>query len=410
VSPLAGKRILLGVTGSIAAYKAVELARGLRRAGAEVQVVTTPGAREFVAPLTFQALTGRPLRCELFDPAAEAAMDHIELARWAEWVLVAPASADFLARIAQGLADDLLTTLCLATEAPLWVAPAMNRVMWRHPATQANIGVLRGRGVRVLGPDQGAQACGEEGPGRMLEAEAILRLLAGDGPLSGVSVLVTAGPTREPIDPVRFLSNRSSGRMGYALAAALAGLGAEVTLVSGPVALPSPPGVARVNVETALEMASVVEARAGDAAIFVAAAAVADYRPVHVPGHKIKKRDARRTLELTPNPDILATVAARPDAPFCLGFAAETRDLEANARSKLEAKGLDMIAANLVGGSEGGFESEDNALLVLWPGGRHEFPLLPKQALARRLADLLAVRFRAARGPEPDSGESDARD
>jgi len=400
MSRLEGERILLGVTGGIAAYKAAVLVRRLREAGAEVRVVMTDAARAFITPLTLQALSGNPVRWELLDPAAEAGMDHIELARWAERVLVAPASADFMARLAHGLANDLLSTLCLATSAPVLLAPAMNQGMWRHPATQSNAETLYGRGVQLLGPGQGEQACGESGPGRMLEPEAILAALEGDaeeGALSGVQVLLTAGPTREPLDPVRYLSNRSSGRMGYALAEALTGLGASVCLISGPVSLPAPPGVERIMVESALEMEREVLARVAGSEIFVGCAAVADYRAEAPALDKIKKGQEVLELHLVRNPDILAGVAALPDAPFTLGFAAETRQVEAYAAGKLRDKGLDMIAANRVGGPRGGFESSDNALIVLWPDGRRELPMLPKAELARRLAEMVAERYHVAK-------------
>jgi phosphopantothenoylcysteine decarboxylase/phosphopantothenate--cysteine ligase len=394
---LIGEKILLGVTGGIAAYKAAALVRRLREAGAEVRVVMTPAACAFITPLTMQALSGRPVRSELLDPDAEAGMDHIELARWADRVLVAPASADFLARLSHGLAGDLLSALCLATEAPLILAPAMNQGMWRNAATQANVALLRQRDVQLLGPARGEQACGESGPGRMLEPEEILAALAagGDGPLAGVPVLLTAGPTREAIDPVRFIGNRSSGRMGYALAAALARLGASVRLVSGPVSLDPPARVERIAVESAAEMREAVMQRVADCGIFVASAAVADYRPREAAPEKIKKRRDELSLQLVKNPDILAQVAALPHPPFTVGFAAETERLEEHAAAKLRDKGLDMIAANRVGAGPGGFESEDNALLVLWPGGRRELPLMPKPALARHLAHIIAERYHA---------------
>jgi phosphopantothenoylcysteine decarboxylase / phosphopantothenate---cysteine ligase len=398
---LAGRRILLGVTGGIAAYKAAELTRLLRGEGAEVRVVMTAAAREFVAPLTFQALSGNPVRSDLFDPAHEAAMGHIELARWAELVLIAPASADVIARLAAGLADDLLTTLCLAADCPLAVAPAMNQAMWRHPATQDNVARLAARGVLVWGPAEGAQACGDTGPGRLLEpAELLERACArfGGGPLAGVPVLLTAGPTREPIDPVRFVGNRSSGKMGFALAAALRDLGAAVTLVSGPVSLPTPPGVARVDVETAAEMHAAVMSRVRECAIFVGCAAVADYRPAAPAPGKIKKTEERLTVELTRNPDILAEVAALADAPFTVGFAAETERLTELAEAKRRAKGVDMIAANLVGGADGGFEADDNALTVLWEDGSETLARALKSELAGVLAGLIARRFNDARG------------
>lgn len=390
-------RILLGVTGGIAAYKAAELVRLLCKAGAVVQVVMTRAATNFVGELTFQALSGRPVRSDLFDPSHEAAMGHIELARWPDLVLVAPASADFLARLAQGRADDLLATLCLATAAPIAVAPAMNRQMWANPATGATIETLGLRGVHLWGPAAGDQACGEMGPGRMLEpAELLARVetVLGGGPLAGVRVLVTAGPTREPLDPVRFLGNRSSGKMGYAVAGALAAAGATVTLVSGPVALVAPPGVVRVDVETAAEMHGAVMARVAECDLFVGAAAVADYRPEQPAPAKIKKSAERLEVRFVRNPDILAEVAARPDAPFTVGFAAETDDVEAQAQEKLRAKGVDMIAANRVGHGQG-FERDDNALTVLWDGGRQELPLADKATLARELVRLIAERFYA---------------
>jgi phosphopantothenoylcysteine decarboxylase/phosphopantothenate--cysteine ligase len=398
---LAGRRILLGVTGGIAAYKAAELTRLLRGEGAEVRVVMTAAARELVAPLTFQALSGNPVRSDLFDPAHEAAMGHIELARWAELVLIAPASADVIARLAAGLADDLLTTLCLAADCPLAVAPAMNQAMWRHAATGDNVARLATRGARVWGPAEGAQACGDTGPGRLLEPAELLErtcALLAAGPLAGVPILLTAGPTREPIDPVRFVGNRSSGKMGFALAAALRDAGAVVTLVSGPVALATPPGVARIDVETAAGMHAAVMARVRDCAIFVACAAVADYRPAEPTASKIKKSAERLDIALVRNPDILAEVAALAGGPFTVGFAAETECLAELAEAKRRAKGLDMIAANLVGGTEGGFEADDNALTVLWEGGGETLPRAPKPALARALAAIIARRFDDAPG------------
>jgi phosphopantothenoylcysteine decarboxylase/phosphopantothenate--cysteine ligase len=405
MSRLAGERILLGVTGGIAAYKAAYLIRRLRDAGAQVRVVMTEAAQAFIAPLTLQALSAQPVRCDLLDPQAEAGMGHIELARWAQRVLVAPASADFMARLAHGLADDLLATLCLATRAPILLAPAMNREMWLNLATQTNVRVLQERGIRLLGPEDGEQACGDLGPGRMLEPDAILEALAHPtpGPLSGVPVLLTAGPTREPLDPVRFIGNRSSGRMGYALAEALVQLDAEVRLVSGPVNLEPPAGVERIQVETALEMERAVMERAADCRIFVAAAAVADYRAAAPATGKIKKDAQTLDLRLVRNPDILAQVAALPQGPFTVGFAAETRRVEEHALDKLRRKGLDMIAANQVGGSEGGFERSDNALTVLWPGGRRELRLAPKGELARHLAAIIVERYHAHHTTE-DSG------
>ena len=395
------RRILLGVTGGIAAYKAAELVRRLQERGAEVQVVMTDGARRFVTPLTFQALSGRPVRTTLWDEAAEAAMGHIELARWAELVLVAPASADFLARLAAGRADDLLATLCLATAAPVWVAPAMNRLMWANPATQANAATLGARGVRLLGPGSGDQACGETGPGRMLEAEELAAaVFAAEraGALAGLRVVISAGPTREPLDPVRFISNRSSGKMGFAVAAAARDAGAEVTLVSGPVSLATPAGVRRVDVETAEQMYEAVHAAVAGADIYIGAAAVADYTPARCAKDKIKKTSDCFELSLQKAPDILASVAALERRPFTIGFAAETTEVEKHARDKLTRKHLDLIAANEVG-AERAFDRDDNALLVLWPGGRRELALQSKTELAREFIALVAERYRDARRP-----------
>ena len=398
---MAYRQVLLGVSGGIAAYKAAELTRRLRTAGAEVRVVMTRAAQAFVAPLTFQALSGNPVRLDLLDPAAEAGMDHIELARWADLVLVAPASADLMARLAAGMADDLLTTLSLATAAPLVLAPAMNQQMWRHPATQANARLLAERGVRLLGPASGAQACGEIGPGRMLEPDAIVQALLSSR-LAGRQVLITAGPTREAIDPVRYVGNRSSGRMGYALAQALLGRGARVVLVSGPTALPAPAGVELVRVESALEMHQAVMSRIAGQDLFVATAAVADYRVADPAPAKIKKGQAELTLRLVRNPDILADVAALRDGPFTVGFAAETERVEEQALDKLRAKGLDMIAANQVGGTHGGFEREDNALTVIRRDGRVDrLPLMPKARLAEALTDLIEEAY-AARSATQD--------
>lgn len=395
-SQLTGKRVLLGVTGGIAAYKSAELVRLLRKAGAEVRVVMTSGAAQFITPMTFQALSGNPVRQQLFDPAHEAAMGHIELARWADLMLVAPASADFMARLAAGMADDLLTTLCLASDAPLLLAPAMNRLMWANPATRDNAGRLERRGVRLLGPAEGDQACGETGPGRMLEPQqlldAVCELLAA-GPLSGVRVMITAGPTREAIDPVRFIGNRSSGKMGFALAEAFRAQGAEVLLVSGPVSLATPVGVERIDAESALEMRERVLERVGSCDIFVGCAAVADYRPESSEGRKIKKSSESLEIRLVRNPDILAEVAARQSPPFTVGFAAETHDVEQYAEGKRRNKKLDMIAANRVAGDEGGFEDDRNALLLLWEGGRTELPMADKRQLAHDMVNIVAERY-----------------
>ena len=393
------RRIVLGVAGGIAAYKAADLVRRLRDRDFEVRVVMTAGARVFVGPLTFQALSSNPVHCELLDEQAEAGMGHIELARWADLVLVAPATAHVMARLAHGLADDLLTTLCLATTAPLVVAPAMNQQMWQANATQANVLTLLDRGVQVLGPGEGDQACGEIGPGRMLEPEEIAdRIVARlrGGALTGVDVVVTAGPTREALDPVRFLTNHSTGKMGYAVACAAAQAGARVSLVSGPTALPAPPDVDRVEVTSAEEMHAEVMARAARCDIFIAAAAVADYRPAGIAEQKIKKSDGPAALDLVRTPDIVAAVAAMDDGPFTVGFAAETQSVQTHARDKLERKGLDMIAANRVGLPDRGFASESNALSVLWrDGGCRELALAPKAELARDLIGLVAERYRA---------------
>jgi phosphopantothenoylcysteine decarboxylase / phosphopantothenate---cysteine ligase len=396
---LAGKHVLLGVTGGIAAYKAPDLVRRLRDEGADVRVVMTASAERFVTPLSFQAVSGHVVRGGLWDEAAEAAMSHIELARWADLVLVAPATADFLARLAGGLADDLLTTLCIATDASIVVAPAMNRLMWANPATQDNVRQLAARGIVLLGPGTGDQACGETGAGRMLEPLEIVAALAaglpsGAGPLAGLRVLVTAGPTREALDPVRYLTNRSSGKMGYAVAAAVARAGAEVVVVSGPVELAPPAGTRVVSVETAAEMRAAVFAELPGVAVFISAAAVADYRPTHPASQKLKKHAGEMVLELVRNPDILAEVAAARPRPFVVGFAAETEDVESNAQSKLEGKALDMIAANLVG-VDCGFDREDNALLVLWPGGRVDLGSGSKAELADQLVALIAERLDA---------------
>jgi phosphopantothenoylcysteine decarboxylase / phosphopantothenate---cysteine ligase len=399
MSELAGRRILLGVTGGIAAYKSAELIRGLRRAGAEVRVVMTEAAAQFITPMTLQALSGWPVRQDLFDREHEAAMGHIELARWADLVLVAPATADFLARLAAGMADDLLTALCLAAETRICVAPAMNQGMWRNPATEANVAVLKQRGIESWGPAEGDQACGETGPGRMLEPEELVRRAANLYPgtlLPGVRVLLTAGPTREPLDPVRYLTNRSSGKMGYALAGAFRDQGAQVVLVSGPVHLPPPPGIEVVRVENALEMQAAVMDRVEVCDIFVACAAVADYRPLEAAPHKIKKDAESMEIGMTRNPDILAGVAGLPKPPFCVGFAAETQRPEAYGEQKRITKGVDMIAANLVGAAEGGFEKDENSLTVLWEGGRVVLPMSEKRRLAEALVEQIAKQYEKA--------------
>ncbi len=397
LSVLDGKRILLGISGSIAAYKAAELARLLIGQGAEVRAVMTDAARQFITPMTLQALTGRAVRVALFDAAHEAVMGHIELARWAQRILIAPASAGFMARLAGGHADDLLTTLCLASPAPRLLAPAMNQRMWADASVQDNVALLRQRGATLLGPADGEQACGDSGPGRMLEPERIVALLADSfQPESwrGRRVMLTAGPTREAIDPVRFLSNHSSGKMGYAIAGALRERGAEVVLVSGPVDLSPPEGVNPVRVESAEQMYNAVMQGIHDCDVFIATAAVADYRPVKIHKKKIKKRGSELTLRLTPNPDILLSVAALKDAPFTLGFAAETDNVTEYARAKLKDKRLDAIAANLVGGDRGGFARDENALTVIWPAGEQHLGMRGKRQLARRLLDVIEPLIR----------------
>lgn len=394
MSGLHGARVLLGVSGGIAAYKSADLVRRLREAGAEVRVVMTEAAQRFITATTLQALSGHPVRVSMWDEAAEAAMGHIELARWASQVLVAPASADVLARLAHGHADDLLATLCLATAAPIAVAPAMNRLMWANAATQANLALLRQRGVAVLGPETGEQACGEVGEGRMREPAALVADLAAlmvPKRLAGHRVLVSAGPTYEDIDPVRFLGNRSSGRMGFAVAEAAAAAGAEVTLVAGPVKLPTPPGVRRIDVRSAAELHAAVLAALPGQAVYVGAAAVADYRPVEVAGQKIKKGAGPINLVLERTADVLAEVACHPARPRCvMGFAAETHDVEAYARGKLEAKRLDAIAANRVGVEGSGFDAEDNALVLYWHGGEQAFGPGSKRSIAAGLVAWIA--------------------
>lgn len=400
MSAFTRKNILLGVTGGIAAYKAPDLVRRLRERGAEVQVVMSRGAQQFITPMTFQAVSGRPVRTDLWDEAAEASMGHIELARWADLVLIAPTTADTLSKLAAGLAGDLLSTVCLATEAPLVLAPAMNKQMWANPATQSNLEILRARGVQILGPAEGDQACGETGAGRMLEpleiAEAVTAMAGEGGPLNGVSLMITAGPTREPVDPVRFISNRSSGKMGFALAEQAARMGARVTLVSGPVNLLTPPGVSRLDVETAGQMYRVVHDNIAGVDIFIGAAAVSDYRVAVESEQKIKKTSEHLSLELVRNPDILASVASLdPEGrPYTVGFAAETQDLEAYARGKLAAKSLDLIAANLVGEGRA-FDQDTNALVTYWPDGSEDLGSGSKTELARLLLKLIARRFRA---------------
>ena len=396
------KRIVLGVGGGIAAYKSAELVRRLRDQGAEVRVVMTRAGCEFITPLTLQALSGHPVGLDLLDPAAEAAMGHIELARWADLVLIAPATADLMARLAQGVANDLLTTLVLATDAPVALAPAMNQAMWRDPATQANAQLLEQRGMRLFGPGVGSQACGDTGAGRMLEAEELTQRAADCfqvGLLDGVRVLITAGPTREAIDPVRYITNHSSGKMGFALAEAAAEAGAQVTLICGPVHLPTPQRVQRIDVSSARDMLAACEA-AMPCELLIAAAAVADYRPQVVASHKLKKDPTREDgllLQLVRNPDILATLAGRSDRPFSVGFAAETENLLDYASRKLRDKNLDLIVANDVANPNIGFNSEDNAITVidrqLQPTA---FAQTSKGKIARQLIAFIADRLQRA--------------
>ncbi|HSW93126.1 MAG TPA: bifunctional phosphopantothenoylcysteine decarboxylase/phosphopantothenate--cysteine ligase CoaBC [Gammaproteobacteria bacterium] len=389
---LINKQIILGVTGGIAAYKSADLARRLRECGAIVRVVMTPHAKEFITPLTLQAVSGNPVHDELFDLQAEAAMGHIELARWADAILIAPASADFIARLAHGEANDLLTTLCLAAKSPIAVAPAMNQGMWKNPLTEDNVQALVAKGIHVFGPGEGSQACGDTGPGRMLEPAELLESLAGlftTGSLSGQHVLITAGPTREAIDPVRYITNASSGKMGYALASAAIEAGARVTLVSGPVSLPVPDRVRLLSVITAQDMFDAVMAEVAGCDIFLSVAAVADYHCKTISPQKIAKTAESLTLSLMRNPDILATVAALPKRPFVVGFAAETENLLANATAKLKNKKLDMIIANQVG-DHLGFEQDDNAVVVITEEKQQAFSSMAKPRLARELISYIS--------------------
>ncbi len=397
---LINKKILLGVTGGIAAYKSAELLRLLIKAGAEVRVVMTPSAQEFVQPLTYQALSGHRVYIDLFDAQAESAMDHIELARWCDLLLIAPASANFLGKLNAGYADNLLLTLCLASKQAVAVAPAMNQQMFASAATRDNINQLNARNVLVWGPADGEQACGDVGPGRMLEPEQLVNSIAlhfMPGKLDGVELLLTAGPTWEAIDPVRYISNRSSGKMGYALAEAALKEGANLTLVSGPVALVAPPGANLVTVESAQQMYDAVMQQATQSDIFIACAAVTDYRVSQTEAHKIKKTTDSMSLQLIPNADILAAVSALEGRPFCVGFAAETQQLEKYALSKLHQKNLDMIAANQVGDSSSGFEIDFNQLEVFWPDGRRSIERASKTEIAKQLIDLIIERYTATR-------------
>ena len=393
------KRLLLGVTGGVAAYKAAELVRLLKSEGVDVQAVMTGSARRFIGTTTLQALTGKPVFTELWDSSVANNMAHIDLSRGVDAILIAPASADFIAKLANGLADDLLSTLCLARECPLLVAPAMNRQMWENPAMQRNLSTLRGDGVTILGPASGVQACGEIGIGRMLEPEELaerVRVFFQPGMLQGKRVLITAGPTYEAIDAVRGITNLSSGKMGYAITRAAIEAGAHVTLISGPVCLEAPPAAKLVSVTSALDMLAVVKNEISDADIFISVAAVADYRPKSAGKQKTKKTNANITLELAPNPDILEHVAAMPNAPFCVGFAAETENLEGNAEAKRRRKKLPLLAANLAQDTIG---AEDCALLLFDDSGRHPLPKAPKIEQARRLIKHTALLYERATNP-----------
>ncbi|AZQ13048.1 Coenzyme A biosynthesis bifunctional protein CoaBC [Shewanella khirikhana] len=401
---LNNRKILLGIGGGIAAYKSADLVRRLKERGADVRVVMSQSAGEFITPLTLQALSGHPVAMDLLDPAAEAAMGHIELARWADLVIVAPATANLIARMAAGMADELITTTCLATSSPIALCPAMNQQMYANPATQDNLATLARRGIKLWGPGSGSQACGEVGPGRMLEpleicafAERLLEDAAAlelcKQSLKGQKLILTAGPTREAIDPVRYISNHSSGKMGFALAEAAAAMGAEVTLVSGPVRLATPAGVTRIDVDSAQQMLDAVMAQIDEQDIFIGCAAVADYRVADVATGKIKKSSETMQLALVRNPDILATVASHQTRPFTVGFAAETHDVETYARDKLKRKNLDMIAANDVSVPGQGFNSDTNALQVFWPNGHQELPATDKLSLAYQLLSLIATKI-----------------
>jgi len=394
---LANKNVLLGVSGGIAAYKSAELVRELARAQAQVRVVMTRPAKKFITPLTFQALSGNPVLSDEFKHAESAnGMDHIALARWADAVLIAPASANTIAKLTHGGADDLLSTTCLATKAPIALAPAMNQAMWNNSATQDNVELLRKRGLLFFGPAAGSQACGDVGEGRMFEPHQLLLSLSNlfnTGELTGINVMVTAGPTREPIDPVRYISNRSSGRMGYAIAEAAHDAGANVQLISGPVSLPSPDNIECISVTTAQEMFDAVQAGIETQQIFISCAAVADYRPITKQPEKIKKLHDDLSVTMVRNPDIIAEVARQDNKPFVVGFAAETRELNKYAKQKLERKRLDMIASNDVSDDNIGFDSPENALEVFWTGGHCSLERDTKTKIARRLIGLIAERY-----------------
>ncbi|NND81587.1 MAG: bifunctional phosphopantothenoylcysteine decarboxylase/phosphopantothenate--cysteine ligase CoaBC [Gammaproteobacteria bacterium] len=396
---LANKRVLLGISAGIAAYKTPDLVRKLTELGAEVRCILTRNAEQFVAPLALQAVSGHPVHDHAMSAESESGMGHIDLARWADVVLIAPATANLIARLNQGMADELLTTVCVATNAPIQLAPAMNQQMWQNAATQANLAQLQQRGLILHGPASGDQACGEVGPGRMLQPEELAAAVAASfttGALAGVQLMLTAGPTWEPLDPVRGLTNHSSGLMGYALAQAALEAGATVTLVSGPTNLTAPEGARVVNVTTAEQMMAAVQNDIAEQQIFIGVAAVADYRPKTSIDNKIKKDSEEMQLTLVRNPDILATVAGREHPPFCVGFAAETDDVVAYARAKLERKKLDLIAANHVGGDQTGFGTPDNAITLISHDGEQELPQQNKYALARQLIKVIAEHYAAS--------------
>jgi phosphopantothenoylcysteine decarboxylase/phosphopantothenate--cysteine ligase len=395
---LAGKKIVLGVSGGIAAYKAPELVRRLRERGADVRVAITEGGKAFITPLSLQAVSGYPVSDSLLDPAAEAAMGHIELGKWADLVILAPATADLIARVAAGMANDLVSTICLATPAPVAVVPAMNQQMYRNAATQHNLETLASRGLLIWGPDSGSQACGDVGPGRMLDPLTIVDMAAAHfspvNDLQHLNIMITAGPTREPLDPVRYITNHSSGKMGFAIAAAAARRGANVTLVSGPVSLPTPAFVKRIDVTTALEMEAAVQAHAQSQQIFIGCAAVADYRAETIAEAKIKKQGDELTLKMVKNPDIVAGVAAlKSHRPYVVGFAAETNNVEEYARQKRTRKNLDLICANDVSLATQGFNSDSNALHLFWQDGDKVLPLERKELLGQLLLDEIVTRY-----------------
>ncbi|WP_312983260.1 bifunctional phosphopantothenoylcysteine decarboxylase/phosphopantothenate--cysteine ligase CoaBC [Atlantibacter sp.] len=398
MTSIAGKKIVLGVSGGIAAYKTPDLVRRLRERGADVRVAMTEAAKAFITPMSLQAVSGYPVSDSLLDPAAEAAMGHIELGKWADLVMLVPATADLIARVAAGMANDLVTTICLATPAPVAVVPAMNQQMYRNLATQHNLNVLAERGMMIWGPDSGSQACGDVGPGRMLDPLVLVDMaVAHFSPvkdLQHLNIMITAGPTREPLDPVRYITNHSSGKMGFAIAAAAAARGAHVTLVSGPVSLPTPAGVERIDVTTALEMEAAVQARAQQQQIFIGCAAVADYRAAAVADEKIKKQGDELVIKMVKNPDIVAGVAAlKNQRPYVVGFAAETNNVEEYARQKRVRKNLDLICANDVSQSGQGFNSDSNALHLFWQDGEITLPLEQKSLLGHRLLNEIVTRY-----------------